>query len=111
MIDKAKAEHYTWGQDCEGWYLVKGATFTVIQERMPPNTSETRHVHRQSRQFFFILSGMATLDINGEIEQLHPHQGVEMPPQTPHQIMNQTDEDLEFLVISCPPSHGDRINL
>ncbi|MEH1883558.1 MULTISPECIES: cupin domain-containing protein [unclassified Nostoc] len=40
---------------------------------------------------------------------LSPHEGVEVPPNIPHQMLNESDYDLEFLVISQPPSHGDRI--
>lgn len=111
MISKDNAEHYTWGQHCDGWYLLHSPKFTVIQERMPPHTSEIRHWHAASHQFFFILSGQATMEINGEICRLYAQQGVEVPPQTPHQIMNTSDADLEFIVISCPPSHGDRVDL
>ncbi|MCX8025214.1 MAG: cupin domain-containing protein [Thermanaerothrix sp.] len=110
MIGKENAEHYEWGQHCDGWYLVKSLPFTVIQERMPPHTAETRHWHTVSHQFFYILSGQATMEINGDICLLHAQQGVEVPPQMPHQMMNTSDADLEFIVISCPPSHGDRVN-
>ena len=109
MIDTTLAEHYQWGQNCDGWYLVKSETVSVIQERMPPHTSEVRHVHARSRQFFFVLSGQATIDIDGKRHGLGMQQGVEVAPGVPHQMVNEFDEDLSFLVVSCPPSHGDRI--
>ena len=111
MIDKNTAEHYSWGQGCDGWHLMKSPKTSLIQESMPPNTFEVRHQHARSRQFFFILSGQASLEVNGEIQQLGARQGLEIPPQTPHQMMNNSEEVLEFLVFSCPPSHGDRFNL
>lgn len=110
MIDRNTAEHYIWGQNCDGWHLLRSPELSIIQERMPPNTSEVRHFHNVSRQFFFILSGEATMEMNGEIQLLQAHQGVEIPPQTPHQMMNRSKEVLEFVVVSCPPSHGDRVN-
>lgn len=109
MIDKAQAEYYHWGQDCDGWHLVKTAGMSVIEERMPPGAAEVRHLHNQSRQFFFILSGEATKEIDGEIQRLAARQGGEIPPRTPHQMMNQSGAELEFITVSCPPSHGDRI--
>ena len=33
----------------------------------------------------------------------------DMPPGTAHQAINDSDADVEFLVVSTPPSHGDRI--
>jgi hypothetical protein len=55
-IGKANAEHYTWGQRCDGWYFVKNDEMTVIEERMPPGTAETLQVHAKSRQFFYIAA-------------------------------------------------------
>ncbi|MEA5600719.1 cupin domain-containing protein [Nostoc sp. UHCC 0252] len=68
-----------------------------------------RHYYQQSRQFFFILSGKATLEIDGSHQVLSQHEGVEIPANVPHQMLNESDCNLEFLVISQPPSHGDRI--
>jgi mannose-6-phosphate isomerase-like protein (cupin superfamily) len=111
MIDRNIAEHYTWGQNCDGWHLLKSAEASIIQERMPPNTFETRHMHSKSRQFFFVLSGEAVMERDGTTYHLQASQGIEIPPQTPHQMMNKSNDVLEFLVVSCPPSHGDRINI
>ncbi|HEX8141345.1 MAG TPA: cupin domain-containing protein [Pyrinomonadaceae bacterium] len=109
MISKDKVEHYVWGGVCDGWHLVKSAALSVIQERMPPGASEVRHFHRASRQFFFILSGTATLEVGGRVEVLRAHEGVEVAPGAPHRIRNESKSDVEFLVVSQPASHGDRV--
>ncbi|WP_138497650.1 cupin domain-containing protein [Nostoc sp. PA-18-2419] len=109
MISKETAEHYIWGNNCHGWHLVKHPDLSVIQELMPQGTFEAKHYHQRSHQFFFILSGKATLEIDGYRQVVFQHQGVEVPPNIPHQIFNEGYCDLEFLVISQPPSHGDRI--
>ncbi|MDF2791714.1 MAG: hypothetical protein K0S80_4816, partial [Neobacillus sp.] len=95
-ISKQNAEHYIWGDNCDGWYLVKNKDLSIIHERMPVNTSEVRHYHNQARQFFFVLSGTATLEINGERITLNPEEGVEIPPITPHQMRNESNQDVEF---------------
>lgn len=107
-INKVNAEHYIWGKLCDGWHLVKNQDLSVILERMPPNTSEVRHYHHHSRQFFFVLSGVAVMEINGERVELKAHDGAEVPPLVPHQMFNVSDADVEFLVISQPTSKGDR---
>jgi mannose-6-phosphate isomerase-like protein (cupin superfamily) len=76
---------------------------------MPPGTAEVEHFHRESSQFFFVLSGTATLDIAGKCEILQSHQECSIPAGTPHRIFNKAEQDLEFLVVSQPPSHGDRV--
>ena len=108
-ISKDTAEHYKWGANCDGWHLLKREDLSIIHERMPPGTEEARHYHVKSRQFFFMLAGKAVIEINGEIHELNAHEGVEVPPQTPHQIKNPTDREIEFLVISHPTTKGDRV--
>ena len=50
VISAANAEHYRWGEVCEGWHLVRAAGLSVIEERMPPGSKEQRHWHERSRQ-------------------------------------------------------------
>jgi|ERR1700730_11497077 mannose-6-phosphate isomerase-like protein (cupin superfamily) len=109
MIHRQAVEHYPWGNGCDGWHLVKRPGVSVIQERMPPGSSEIRHLHQHAWQFFFVLQGEATLEVNDKISILKVHHGIEVPPGIPHQIFNNSDHDLEILVISIPPSHGDRV--
>ena len=103
------ASHYKWGQDCDAWHLVRTAELSIIQERMPPGTSEVRHHHTRSRQFFYVLKGEAVLDVNGTAVRLQVNEGVEIPPGTSHRLFNEGAEELSFLVISQPPSHEDRV--
>ena len=36
-ISRENAEHYVWGEICDGWHLVKDAKLSVIEEQMVPN--------------------------------------------------------------------------
>ncbi|MBF9224039.1 cupin domain-containing protein [Hymenobacter ruricola] len=105
------AEHYTWGDHCDGWHLLRSDSLSVIQERMPPGTAEQRHRHARAQQVFFILSGEATFEIGEETTQVVVQESLHVPPGTPHRIANHGPEDLHFLVISEPKAHGDRVNL
>ena len=109
MISKDSAEHYVWGSGCDGWHLVKRGEVSIIHERMPPNAAEVRHYHQTAWQFFFVLAGTATLEIGGRREVLQAQQGVEVPAGVAHQMRNASETDVEFIVISQPPSHGDRV--
>lgn len=102
------SEHYYWGDNCEGWHLVKTSELSIIQERMPPGTSETRHYHQHAQQFFFILSGTASLEVEGESLTVSALSGMHILPGQRHRIHNQTAEDLLFTVTSQPTSRGDR---
>ncbi|WP_241569389.1 cupin domain-containing protein [Rosenbergiella collisarenosi] len=105
MIDKTTAEHYQWGDNCDGWYLVKQQDLLIIHEKMPPNTAEQRHFHQHARQFFFVLSGELTMERQGEVPA---QKGIEIPPQMVHQARNESQAAVEFLVISQPSTRGDR---
>ena len=111
IISNQSAEHYTWGNHCDGWHLVKTDSLSVIQERVPPGCSEVRHFHTKSEQFFFILSGVATMELDGEIFTIDSHQGIHIPAGAKHQLSNKHDNDLVFTVTSTPPSHGDRVEI
>ena len=106
---KSLAEHYVWGSSCDGWHLVRAAALSVIEERMPPGSREVRHRHAHARQFFYVLSGTLTIEVDGTTHRLGARVGIELPPGAAHQALNDGDADVEFLVVSAPPSHGDRI--
>jgi len=107
-VSRETAAHYTWGGGCDGWHLVTAAALSVIQERMPPGTSERRHRHARSRQFFYVLSGELMVECDAVRHRLEAGSGLEVAPGTPHQVRNDSASAVEFLVVSQPPSHGDR---
>ena len=92
MISKETWEHYSWGEACEGWHLVKKAELSVIQEHVPAGAAEVRHHHTKARQFFFVLAGTATFGIGGRREILRAQQGIEVAPGIPHQMSNESGE-------------------
>lgn len=109
-VSRENAEHYRWGVDCDGWYLVKDTQVSVIEEFMPPGAAEVRHYHERAQQFFYILTGEVLMEINGENVLIPAGSGVRILPGTRHQIRNPSCSPVRFLVISQPPSHGDRID-
>ncbi len=111
VVSKDNSEHYQWGEQCDGWHLVRSHNLNVIQERVPPGCSEVRHLHQKSEQFFFVLLGCATLEVNGKTFEVRQNQGVHVPSNTPHQLSNLGKTDLHFIVTSTPPSHGDRVEV
>ena len=108
VVNVTNADHYIWGDGCDGWHLVRGASLSVIEERMPPAAFEQRHVHQQSRQFFYVLEGELTIEVEGTEHILQPRNGLEIAPGMAHQVKNLSNAEARFLVVSQPPSHGDR---
>jgi mannose-6-phosphate isomerase-like protein (cupin superfamily) len=74
---------------------------------MPPHTFEKRHYHESSKQFFFIIKGTAEIEIDGLFYSLHEQEGIEVESGLPHQLFNNSETDIEFLVCSTPPTTDD----
>jgi mannose-6-phosphate isomerase-like protein (cupin superfamily) len=109
IVDTSSAEHYTWGDNCDGWYLVRTPELNIIEERMPPGTSETRHHHVRARQFFFVLEGELTMEVEHHEFVVKAGQGIEISSGQAHQAMNRSGAELRIMVTSQPPSHDDRV--
>ena len=111
ISDISNAEHYTWGEVCDGWHLLRDPSLSVIRERVPPGAAEVMHRHARARQFFFVLSGRARLEFDSQELEFGPGQGVHVPPGVAHRFANAGEAEVEFLVISSPSTAGDRTNL
>jgi quercetin dioxygenase-like cupin family protein len=107
-LSRATAPHYGWGAGCDGWHLCAAAGLSVIEERMPPGTSETRHRHAAARQVFYMLDGALDMELEGDVHRLRPGEALEVPPGAAHQARNAGPADARFLVVSAPPARGDR---
>src|SRR6185369_2386888 len=108
-ISKQNAEHYTWGDSCDGWFLLKLEDVHVIQERMPAGASEVAHYHRRSRQLFYVLRGELTMRFESASTKIPAGHSLVIEPHAVHQAVNESSDDVEFLVVYTPPSHGDRV--
>ena len=110
-ITEQNAEHYTWGDACDGWHLLKTDSLNVIRERMPPGTAERLHYHERAQQLFYILSGEAIFELDGERVEVRSGESLHIPKGVKHRVRNEGKEDLTFLLVSEPRAQGDRIDL
>ncbi len=109
LVNRTNATHYTWGNGCDGWHLVRNRELSVIAEQMPPGTSEQRHRHARSRQFFYVLEGTLAIEVEGTSHRIPAAAGLEVPPGAVHQVFNDSTAPAQFLVTSQPPGRHDRI--
>src|SRR4051812_13473484 len=106
-VSRVNAEHYTWGEGCDGYYLLKRAVVQVIEERMPPGTAERAHRHERSRQLFYVLEGELTMRFQDKDVRVMVGASLEIEQGRVHQARNESGQDVRLLVVSVPPSHGD----
>jgi len=109
VVSTQSAEHYVWGGDCVGWRLLKSPGLSVIQERVPSGRDEMRHFHRHAHQFFFVISGRATREVDGHTVVLAGPSCSSVAAKVSHRLGNEESEGVVFVLVSTPPNHGDRV--
>lgn len=111
IISTKNAFHYVWGDACDGYIFKKDGSFIVISETMLPNTSEKKHLHAKTEQFFYCLEGRLTIEYKNKEYFLLPHNGFIITIGTPHKIKNNSTSITRFLVISSSNTREDRLDL
>lgn len=97
--NRSVAPHYLWAEICEGWRLLDSEDLSVIEELMPSQTKETRHVHKRANQLFYMLAGTLTIVLDGQIQELTPSDALNVQPGQTHQARNDHQtEPARFLV-------------
>lgn len=101
-ISRETARRSTWDASCTAWHLLERSDLAVDQELLPPGGSTRTHSHERSRQFFYVLRGTATVLLGPRTTVVAAGSGVEVPPRVRHEVRNETEDDLEMLVVSAP---------
>lgn len=79
---------------------------SLAEATVPAASSTQRHYHRASEEFYFILEGSGTMEIDGSRRDVGPGDAILIPPGSRHQIAAATP--LRFLCCCAPPySHED----
>ena len=108
-VSKSTKKAYQRGDGGVGWRLVETEGLLVIEETLAPGCGEKHHYHMHAAQCFYMLSGRAMMQFaDGQNVEIDTGMALHIPPETHHAIVNQTGEEIRFLVISAPSSRGDR---
>lgn len=103
-------KHYEWASGCDGWNYVDNDALSVKQESMVPGTSEKLHYHEKAQQFFYLLKGVATFELEGIHYTVKAGEGIHIAPGIKHRVLNNGSEAIEFILSSQPSTANDRIN-
>lgn len=79
---------------------------SLAEASMKSGGKTERHYHKLSEEIYFILDGTATMEIDGEVQEIGPGHGVLIPSGAWHQITAVSD--VRFLCCCAPPyAHDD----
>ncbi len=81
-----------------------GAPFDMDHVTLPPGKRNfPNHSHAALWEMYYIVSGRALLRIDDESTTVREGDSLMCPPGMAHQIINESDEDVVYLVISDDP--------
>ena len=79
---------------------------SLAEARVPAGAATQRHYHRIAEEFYFILEGSGTMEIDDETRAVAPGDAILIPPGAWHTIAAQ--DALRVLCCCAPPySHDD----
>lgn len=85
---------------------------SLAEATVPTGTQTQLHLHKESEEIYYITRGQGVMTLGNEQLQVCRGDSILIAPNTPHQIMNNCDEDLIFLCVCSPAySHQDTILL
>ncbi len=108
-IDDVKLEHFTQGATFESRSARVGAglgakALGYSYDVVPPGKRACPfHSHRGEEEMFFVVRGTGTLRLGGETRKIRAGDVICCPtggPETAHQIVNDSAEELAYLSIS-----------
>jgi mannose-6-phosphate isomerase-like protein (cupin superfamily) len=80
---------------------------SLAEAAVPAGGATERHYHRESEEFYFILEGEGTMEVDGQRQDVGPGAAVLIPAGAWHQI-TAAATPLRFLCCCSPPySHED----
>ncbi|MFN0126382.1 MAG: cupin domain-containing protein [Verrucomicrobiales bacterium] len=79
---------------------------SLAEATLPAGHATQRHYHKLSEEFYFILEGNGSMEIDGQTRPVSPGDAILIPPHAWHQIT--ATHPLRFLCCCAPPySHED----
>ncbi len=74
---------------------------------MPPMTKQRLHLHREQTEVFYILEGVAVIQIRAQDYVARPGDAFICDPGDTHSLWNQSDEDFKVVVFKINKPEED----
>jgi mannose-6-phosphate isomerase-like protein (cupin superfamily) len=76
---------------------------SLAEATVPPGGGTIRHLHRQSEEIYFFMSGSGRMTLGNEEREVRAGEAVLIAPGTPHKLTNPGSEPLVLLCCCAPP--------
>lgn len=74
--------------------------------RMQGGKSGDYHAHESTEQVYYFTEGRGKMKIDDRIFEVKRGDAVHLPPKTKHQLINDTEDWIEHLIISAKVKQG-----
>jgi len=97
--NESNAKSYSWNDGkCLGWYLLESPGFNVKLEKIPPKGTTNMHYHKGMSQFFFVTSGILSIETNNKAVELKSGEGINLDGEVKHRVHNNSSDWVIYTV-------------
>ena len=92
-------------------YLFRGPRIDWGVLKFLPGETLGGHYHEEVEETFYFLRGAPKMIVNGEELRIRPGDAVRLDPEDTHDIINDTDEDVDAVFIKHLHKPDDKVNV
>jgi quercetin dioxygenase-like cupin family protein len=74
---------------------------------LSPGDAMSHHRHHEQEELYYVLDGPARFRIDDKVHDVDTGTAIRVHPDTPRQVLNDTEGDHVWLIIGAPPADDD----
>lgn len=74
---------------------------------LTPGDAMSYHRQTEQEELYYLIDGPGRFRIDSEIRDVETGTAIRVHPETPRQVLNDTEGEHVWLVIGAPPADGD----
>jgi glyoxylate utilization-related uncharacterized protein len=99
-LNQKEAFRYRWGMPGSGFGFIGDEGKSAIIASLPPEACQLQPAAAAWR-FLFVLRGLVTVLANEQSIQASRHEGVEVAPNAELTLVNESDADIAWLLVTA----------
>ena len=98
-LDTTVIDHFKGGEGKLKAQMYVDDLGKIMHGHLDKGSSIGLHLHEDSSEVIYVLSGTATAYVNGHKEKLRPGVATYCPMDSDHEITDVCDDDLDFIAV------------